>query len=100
MNDIDEKVLLAGYYTIYLSIFNSCGHCYKLFEQASDRTILIYEAEDKDKLTKEDLENDSDDENKDDNTNNLIGDSKNIEINKKEKIELDLQNAISKINIW
>ncbi|CAG8565214.1 5091_t:CDS:2, partial [Gigaspora margarita] len=53
-------------------------------------------AEDKNKLTKKVLENDSDDENEDDNTNNLIGDSKNIEINKKEKIELDLQNAITK----
>ncbi|KAF0557550.1 hypothetical protein F8M41_013315 [Gigaspora margarita] len=137
-NKTYEKVLLAGYHTTYPPIFNSCDHCYKLFEQDSDGTILIYghgyhwncynqiefkckhcinyfkegiwnnitafvkrlEVEDKDKLTKEDLEDDEDDENEDDDTNNLIKDSENIEINEKEKIELDLQNAISKINMW
>ncbi|KAF0402747.1 hypothetical protein F8M41_009367 [Gigaspora margarita] len=115
MEDIDERVLPTGYHTSYPSIFNSCDHCYKLFEQDSDRTILIYRhgyhwncynqlefkckhSKDKDKLTKEDLEDDdeNDDENDDDNTNNLTENSENIKISKKEKTELDLQNAINK----
>ncbi|RIB14299.1 hypothetical protein C2G38_2195549 [Gigaspora rosea] len=72
IEDVDERILPTGYHTLYPPTFNSSY--------------------------KEDLDND--DENEDDTTSNLTENSEDIEINDKEKIELDLQNAINKIKTW
>ncbi|CAG8786442.1 19541_t:CDS:2, partial [Cetraspora pellucida] len=68
MKDINKRVLPTGYHTLFLSIFNSCNYYYKLFDQDFDRTILICKAEDKDKLTKDNLEDDDNSENEEDDT--------------------------------
>ena len=102
----DGTILICGHryhWNCYNQIEFKCKHCIQYFKEGIQNNVNAFvkrlEAEDKDKLTKEDLEDDEDDEN-DDDTNDSIEDSENIEINKKEKIELDLQNAISKINTW
>ncbi|KAF0511697.1 hypothetical protein F8M41_018219 [Gigaspora margarita] len=95
MDDIDERVLPAGYHTTYPSIFDSYGIWNNI-----TAFVKRLEAKDKDKLTKEDLEDDEDDENDNNDTNYSIEDFENIEINKKKKIELDLQNAIRDLKVF
>ncbi|KAF0496968.1 hypothetical protein F8M41_020848 [Gigaspora margarita] len=107
--DSDGTILICGHgyhWNCYNQLEFKCKHCIKYFNEGIWSNVKSFvkrlEAEDKDKLTKEDLEDEdeNDDENDDDDTNNLTENSENIKISEKEKIELDLQNAINNIKTW